>query len=144
MLKLTGRHRCKGLFFNRVVGLRPATLLKKRLWHGYFPVNFAKFLRIPFYIEHLRWLFLNLFQKTYYSEHSLPALWKVLFILDENTFIKNFYANYFLSLIELDVLFALNLVLLLLNRINVYPFSHERNKYSKWLQPDSTPEPLSS
>ena len=26
----------------------PATLLKKRLWHRYFPVNFAKFLRIPF------------------------------------------------------------------------------------------------
>ena len=24
-------------------GLRPATLLKKRLWHRYFPVNFAKF-----------------------------------------------------------------------------------------------------
>ena len=24
-------------------GLRPATLLKKRLWHRCFPVNFAKF-----------------------------------------------------------------------------------------------------
>ena len=28
--------------------LRPATLLKKRLWHRCFPVNFAKFLRTPF------------------------------------------------------------------------------------------------
>ena len=28
--------------------LRPATLLKKRLWHRSFPVNFAKFLRTPF------------------------------------------------------------------------------------------------
>ena len=28
--------------------LRPATLLKKRLWHKFFPVNFAKFLRAPF------------------------------------------------------------------------------------------------
>ena len=28
--------------------LRPATLLKKRLWHRYFPVNFVKFLRTPF------------------------------------------------------------------------------------------------
>ena len=27
---------------------RPATLLKKRLWHRRFPVNFAKFLRTPF------------------------------------------------------------------------------------------------
>ena len=28
--------------------LRPATLLKKRLWQRCFPVNFAKFLRTPF------------------------------------------------------------------------------------------------
>ena len=28
--------------------LRPATLLKKRLWERCFPVNFAKFLRTPF------------------------------------------------------------------------------------------------
>ena len=27
--------------------LMPATLLKKRLWHRCFPVNFAKFLRTP-------------------------------------------------------------------------------------------------
>ena len=27
---------------------RPATLLKKRLWHRYSPMNFAKFLRTPF------------------------------------------------------------------------------------------------
>ena len=26
--------------------LRPATLLKKRLWHRYFPGNFVKFLRL--------------------------------------------------------------------------------------------------
>ena len=26
----------------------PAALLKKRLWHRCFPVNFAKFLRTPF------------------------------------------------------------------------------------------------
>ena len=31
---------------------------KKRLWHGCFPMNFAKFLRTPFSIEHLRWLLL--------------------------------------------------------------------------------------
>ena len=28
---------------------RPATLLKKRLWHRCFPVNFVKVLRTPFY-----------------------------------------------------------------------------------------------
>ena len=39
---------------NKVAGLRPATLLKKRLWHSCFPVNFAKFLRTPFLQEHLQ------------------------------------------------------------------------------------------
>ena len=39
--------------FNKVAGLRPATLLKQRLWHMCFPVNFAKFLRTPFFIEHV-------------------------------------------------------------------------------------------
>ena len=34
--------------FNKVAGLRPATLLKKRLWHRCFPGNFVKFLRTPF------------------------------------------------------------------------------------------------
>ena len=38
---------------------RSATLLKKRLWHRCFPVNFMKFRRTPFYIEHLWWLLLN-------------------------------------------------------------------------------------
>ena len=27
---------------------RPATFLKKKLWHRHFRVNFAKFLRTPF------------------------------------------------------------------------------------------------
>ena len=45
-------------FFNKVAGLRPATLLKKRLWHRCFPVNFAKFLRTIFLTERLRWLLL--------------------------------------------------------------------------------------
>ena len=49
--KLTGKHQCQTLFFDKVAGLRLATLLKKRLWHGYFPVNFAKFLRTPFFTE---------------------------------------------------------------------------------------------
>ena len=42
--KFVGKHLCQSLFFNKVAGL-PATLLKKRLWHRCFPVNFAKFLR---------------------------------------------------------------------------------------------------
>ena len=46
--KFTGKHLCQSLLFNKVAGLRPATLLKKRLWHRCFPMNFAKFLRTPF------------------------------------------------------------------------------------------------
>ena len=41
---------------DNATGLVPATLLKKRLWHRCFPVNFVKFLRTPFIIEHLWWL----------------------------------------------------------------------------------------
>ena len=56
--KFKGKHLCQSLFFNKVAGPRPAPLLKKRLWHRCFPVNFAKFLRIPFLTEHLWWLLL--------------------------------------------------------------------------------------
>ena len=45
----TRKHLCQSLFFNEVTGLCPATLLKKRLWHRCFPVNFAKFLRTLFF-----------------------------------------------------------------------------------------------
>ena len=42
---------------------RPATLLKRRLWDKCFPVNFEKFLKAPFYKEHLQWLFLMVHSK---------------------------------------------------------------------------------
>ena len=41
--KFTGKHLCQSLFFNKVVGLKPATLLKMRLWHRCFSVNFKNF-----------------------------------------------------------------------------------------------------
>ena len=41
--KFTGKYLCQRLFFNKISGLRPEILLKKRLWHRCFPVNFAKF-----------------------------------------------------------------------------------------------------
>ena len=57
-VKFTGKHLCQSFFFNKIAGLRPATLLGKRLWHRYFPVNFAKFRRAPAFKEHLRLLLL--------------------------------------------------------------------------------------
>ena len=56
----TGKHMYQCLFFKKVAGLRPTTLLKKRHWHRCFPLSFTKFLRTPFLTEHLRWLLLNL------------------------------------------------------------------------------------
>ena len=41
-----------------LIKAQPATLLKKRLWHSCFPVNFVKFLRTLFLTEHLWWLLL--------------------------------------------------------------------------------------
>ena len=44
--KFIGKY--QSLFFNQVKVLRPATLLKKRLRHWCFSLNFARFLRTPF------------------------------------------------------------------------------------------------
>ena len=80
--KFTGKHLCQSLSFNKVAGLRPVTLLKKRLWHRCFPVNFVKYLRTPFFTEHLRWLLLK-FYNNYY-----------------NIFLKVKFILYFLTCIE--------------------------------------------
>ena len=63
--KFTGKRLCH----------RPASLLKKRLWHKCFPVNFAKFLNTPFLTKHLWWLFLAFqSESTLYSESTLLEL----------------------------------------------------------------------
>ena len=46
--KFTGKHLCQSLFFNKVAGLRPSTLLKKRLWHRCFPFNFCEIFKNTF------------------------------------------------------------------------------------------------
>ena len=50
---------CQSLILIKMQASRLATSLKKRLWHRYFPVNFAKCLRTAFFAEHLWWLLLN-------------------------------------------------------------------------------------
>ena len=82
--KFTRKHLCQSLFFNKVAFLRPATLLKKRLWHRCFPVNFAKFPRTPFLREYLRWLLLDL--KCLYFLNILKILNNGLFRLSLNGF----------------------------------------------------------
>ena len=47
--KFTGKHLCHSLIFSKVACIRPATFLPgQRLWRKCFPVNFVKFLEIPF------------------------------------------------------------------------------------------------
>ena len=53
--KLPRKHLYWSVFFNKVSGLRPVTLLKWRLQHRYCPVNLIKLLR-TFFIEYL-WRF---------------------------------------------------------------------------------------
>ena len=71
--KFTGTHLCQSLFYNKVADLRPATLLKKRLWHRRFLVDFEKFLRTPFFTEHLQWLLLIL---THFRSSRLEVFYK--------------------------------------------------------------------
>ena len=47
------------LCWNHTSACRPATLLKERLWHRCFPVNFTKLLRTPFLQNTSGWLLLN-------------------------------------------------------------------------------------
>ena len=48
--KFIEKHLCQNLFIK---------VLKKKLWHRCFPVNFAKFLKTPFLTEPFRQVFLN-------------------------------------------------------------------------------------
>ena len=46
--KFTEKDLCQSLFFHKVTGIKPATLLEKLLRHRCFLVNFTKFLRVFF------------------------------------------------------------------------------------------------
>ena len=75
--KSTGKHLCQSLFFNNVAGLGSGTLLKKRLWTGTHPVNFAKFLRTPFVQDTSGWLLLW----TTFSETSEDQKFKKKYVM---------------------------------------------------------------
>ena len=68
--KFTRKHVFQSLFFNKVADLRRATLLKKKLWHRCFPVNFVKFLRRSILIEHCWWLLLEILSDLTWSQGS--------------------------------------------------------------------------
>ena len=83
---MTGKHLLQSVFFNKVVGLRPATLSKKRLWQRCFPVNFVKFLRTSFVKNSSKRLLLNTVSLE--IEHSLTQFRTYLNCL--NIFRKRF------------------------------------------------------
>ena len=71
--KFTGKHLRQCLFFNKVADLRPATLLRKRLWRRSFPVNFVKFLRTPFLQDTSGRLLLAVYRPT-----DIMTYWQVV------------------------------------------------------------------
>ena len=79
--KFTGKHLCQSLFLNKVASLRPATLLKKRLWHR----RFVKLQRTPFLQNTSGWLLLA------YVKISLQRnrLWKPKFNHKLNNFLDD-------------------------------------------------------
>ena len=76
---------------------KPAALLKKRPWHRCFPVNFPKFLKTPFFIEHLWWLLLitelypNILQESSIVDICLGS--KYTFELNKYEFTSLFWSS---------------------------------------------------
>ena len=84
--KFKGKHLCWSLFFNKVTALRRATLLKKRLWHRCLTVNFVKFLRTSFFIEHLWWLLLLLkddCEKILFTQQTITCSMSIIETLEK-------------------------------------------------------------
>ena len=71
---------------NKVAVLKHTALLKKGLWHRSFPVNFEKFPRTPFLVEHLCWLLLGSFlgcqSMWYFSRNTIISRINNIFLGD--------------------------------------------------------------
>ena len=82
--KCAGKHLCQSFFFNKFAGLRLPTLLKKRLWHRRYLVNFVKLLRTPFLQNTSRLLLLN-------AKNSLikSTPWKKILLTKKTVYISN-------------------------------------------------------
>ena len=93
--KFTGKHTCQSLFFNKITGLRVATLLKEKFMHKCFPVNFVTLLRTRFSTEHIQttvctWIFnYSSDFKMHLDVVSFEQIWKLIFMV----FFENFVPN---------------------------------------------------
>ena len=79
--KFTGKHLCQSLFFNKVAGLSPSTLLKKRLAQV-FSCEFCEFSKNTFFTEHLWWLLLSL---CYSHDHSHASFSENIYLFKVNS-----------------------------------------------------------
>ena len=94
--KFTGKHLCQSLLFNKVAGLRPATLLKTRdSGTDDFSTNFVKFLRTPFPTEHLRWLLLLFLIYSWHIPQRLIAQAQEIEIISFQNIDKKWYKRSF-------------------------------------------------
>ena len=89
-IKFSGKHLCWSLFFNKVSGMRPATLFKKRLQQRCFPVNFVKFLRTPFLQNTSRQLLLFVINLTVSFCKKVLYIYSNLLLLEKSTKTHNF------------------------------------------------------
>ena len=87
--KLTWKHLCWSLFFNKISGLRSVTL-KKKLQHRCFPVNFVKFLRSSFLQNTSRRLRLFIICLTVSFCKEVLYICSNLLLLEKLTKIHNF------------------------------------------------------
>ena len=85
--KFSAKHLCWSVFFNKVSGMRPATLSEKRLQQRCFPVNFVKFLRTPFLQNTSRQLLLFVINLT------VSFCKEVLYIYSNLLLLKNIGKN---------------------------------------------------
>ena len=76
--------------------LRPATLLKKRLWHRSFPVKFSKFLRTTFLTEHLSCCLLK-FNKTEPGNSMTKRTYNYMCLVTTNKYENFSFAHHLCS-----------------------------------------------
>ena len=76
------KNTCARVSFLIKLQARPVTLLKKRLWHRCFPVNFMKFLRAPF-SQNTSWRLLLVYDNT---EHAILYRFRATFTSEKFLF----------------------------------------------------------
>ena len=105
-------------FLNQVTGLRPATLLKKRLWLMCFPANFEKFLRKPFFIEHLWWLLLDFNSLQFLRLYFIFLFENISFLIEFDSPLEHLYTS--IISFWLFLVWKMALLLIFTSSLNVF------------------------